>query len=72
MSLSGFPPSTSSLGGFLSTITGTASLLATARLPLALLEAGGAFRAPLYAVNQDVQSSVVYGWLCGTMVLTRK
>ena len=71
-SLTGFPPSTSSLGGFLSTITGTASLLATARLPLALLEAGGVFRVPLYAVNQEVQSSVVYGWLCGIMALVRK
>jgi hypothetical protein len=72
VSLTGFPPSTSSLGGFLSTITGTASLLATARLPLALLESEGAFRLPMHGVSLEVQSSTIYGWLCGTMAVERK
>ncbi len=73
VSLSGFAASTSSFGGFLSTITGTASILAVGRVPLNALGCeGGAFRVPMFAVNQEVLSNVVYGWLSGSILQVQK
>ena len=74
VNLMGFASSTSSLGGFLSTITGTATSLAVGRLPLwPLYEGkGGVFRVPLFMVDQGARTDVLFCYLTGTMSLEKQ
>lgn len=68
VTVTGFASSTSSLGGFLSTITGTASALGAGRLPAA----PGPFRVTLYTLQQDVLLDTVLATLEGTLELKAK
>lgn len=68
VTLTGFASSTSSLGGFLSTITGTAGSLAQGLLPAA----PGPFRIDLYTMQQDVLLDTVFASLQGVLELKAK
>jgi hypothetical protein len=68
VTVTGFASSTSSLGGFLSTITGTASALCVGRLPTVC----GSFRVALYTMQQEVVQDNVFAYLVGTLELKEK
>ncbi len=68
VNMTGFASSTSSFGGFLSTITGTASSLGVGRLPAA----PGPFRISLYTVQQDVVQDTIIATMEGLLELKEK